>query len=340
MTTIYEVSRLAGVSLATVSRVINGSDKVTEKTRKRVTDAMQTLGYQPNSIAQSLASNRSNSIGVLVSEFHGPFYGTMLSGMESELRKARKHVVVAAGHSDAEMEKEAIEFLISRRCDALILHVDALSDEYLVRLSESTTPIVFINRLVPELSERCISSDNEMGGYLAGQALLQKGHQNFACITGPRWKADTQARLAGFQRALQEKNIALPEASIYEGDFRETSGCKGIKQLLKAHPQLTAVFCCNDQMASGAYEGLRELGIAIPDQFSVVGYDDTAVARYLYPKLTTVHNPVENMGRMASRWILTNLYEQQGLDVERLFLPWLVERESVSDAIPRQAIGA
>ncbi len=136
MATIYEVSKLAGVSLATVSRVINKNSRVSDKTRQKVEDAMKELGYRPNSIAQSLASNRSNSVGILVSELHGPFFGQMMAGIEAELRAAGKHVIITTGHSEEDKEKDGIEFLISRNCDAIILHVEALSDDYLIDLSK------------------------------------------------------------------------------------------------------------------------------------------------------------------------------------------------------------
>jgi LacI family transcriptional regulator len=156
MATIYEVSKLAGVSLATVSRVMNNNTNVSDATRKKVTVAMTQLGYRPNSIAQSLASNCSNSVGLLVSELQGPFYGPMMSGIETAFRKQSKHVIIAAGHSDEEREQQAIEFLISRNCDGLILHVEAISDDYLIELSKGKTPFVLINRYIRELASRCI----------------------------------------------------------------------------------------------------------------------------------------------------------------------------------------
>lgn len=131
MATIYEVSKLAGVSLATVSRVTNNNTRVSDKTRKKVVDAMAELAYRPNAIAQSLASNRSNSIGVMVSELNGPFFGQMMAGIEKELREAGKHVIITTGQSKEDKEKDGIEFLLSRNCDALIVHIEALSDEYL-----------------------------------------------------------------------------------------------------------------------------------------------------------------------------------------------------------------
>ena len=151
MATIYEVSKLAGVSLATVSRVINNSGKVTAATREKVEAAMKSLGYRPNPIAQSLASSRSNAVGILVPELHGPFFGNMLSSIESELREYGKHVIITAGHSHKEREKEAISFLSSLRCDALVLHVYAVGNDYLRQLMEGPVPFVLMGRYIPEM---------------------------------------------------------------------------------------------------------------------------------------------------------------------------------------------
>jgi LacI family transcriptional regulator len=150
MATIYQVSELAGVSLATVSRVMNKNTRVSDKTKQKVLDAMEQLGYKPNSIAQSLASNCTNSVGILVSELHGPFFAQMMAGIESELRAAGKHVIITTGHSEEDKEQEGIEFLISRRCDAIILHVEAVSDDYLIKLSKGSTPVYLMSRYVEQ----------------------------------------------------------------------------------------------------------------------------------------------------------------------------------------------
>ncbi|MFT4928569.1 MAG: LacI family transcriptional regulator, partial [Phenylobacterium sp.] len=232
MATIYEVSKLAGVSLATVSRVMNKNARVSEKTTEKVEAAMKELNYRPNTIAQSLASNRSNSIGVLVSELHGPFYGSMMSGIDNELRAASKHAIITAGHSNEEDEKEGIEFLISRSCDALILHVEALSDEYLIKLCQGSVPVMLINRLIPEIKENCISLNNELGGYLATKSVLDQGHTNLAYLSGPLWKNDAKERFAGHKKALAEQQVAFNPELMFEGDFQETGGCEGMTELL------------------------------------------------------------------------------------------------------------
>ena len=329
MATIYQVSELAGVSLATVSRVMNNNARVSEATRNKVLDAMAQLGYRPNSIAQSLASNRSNSVGILVSELHGPFYGEMLSGIENECRAAGKHVIIAAGHSEAESEKDGIEFLISRNCDALILHVEAVSDDYLIKLAGGKLPIVLINRYIAKLADNCISLDNELGGYLATQQLLQQGHTQLAYIAGPMWKTDARDRYHGHQRALAEYQLTADPALFFEGDFRETGGSKGLESLLKTSKTFSALVCANDEMASGAITAARELGLNIPQQLSVMGYDNVNFAYYTYPKLSTIDYPISAMGQMAARWVLREVYQYDGNEVQQVFEPALISRDSV-----------
>jgi LacI family transcriptional regulator len=233
MVTIYQVAELAGVSLATVSRVMNGGTKVREKTHKKVTEAVATLKYRPNAMARSLALNCSNSVGVLISEFHGPIYGEMMSGIEERLRTFGKHVIITAGHSDEQTEKDGIEFLLSRNCDALILHVDAVSDEYLLELSKLTTPFVLINRVLPALQDKCFSLDNHQGGYIATKSLLEKGHKEIAYISGPLWRTDAKNRYEGHQKAMAEFGLGCNEDLLYEGDFREQGGSAGMSKLLQ-----------------------------------------------------------------------------------------------------------
>lgn len=330
MATIYQVSELAGVSLATVSRVMNNNARVSENTRNKVLAAMEQLGYRPNSIAQSLASNRSNSVGILVSELHGPFYGEMLSGIENECRSAGKHVIIAAGHSEEASEKDGIEFLISRSCDALILHVEAVSDDYLIKLANGNMPIVLINRFIPQLADNCISLDNELGGYLATKQLLQQGHTQLAYMAGPMWKSDAKDRYHGHLRAMAEHGLSFNPALLAEGDFQDSSGSACMQQLLAKGLPFTALVCANDEMAAGAMEVARTHGLNVPQDLSIVGFDNLILARYIYPKLTTIDYPIGEMGRMAARWVLKNIYQQQALQLKNVFEPVLVCRDSAS----------
>lgn len=330
MATIYEVSSLAGVSLATVSRVINNNARVSDKTRQKVEKAMSELGYRPNSIAQSLASNCSNSVGILVSELHGAFFGQMMAGIEAELRAAGKHVIITPGHSEESKEKDGIDFLISRNCDALIVHVEGLTDEYLIELSKGKTPIYFMSRIIPELEENCIYLDNELGGYLAANALIEQGHKNIAYISGPQFKPDSQNRLIGHKRALAEHNIPFNDALFYEGDFKETGGKKGLKTFLNKKIPFTALVCANDEMASGAMTYAREHDFALPKDLSIIGFDNIIFSRHIYPKLTTINNPVNEMGQMAAKLVLKNVYQQGDLTINHSFNPALIARDSIA----------
>jgi LacI family transcriptional regulator len=329
MANIYEVADLAGVSLATVSRVINPGAKVSDKTRQKVLAAMKQLGYRPNSIAQSLATRSSNSVGVLVSELHGPFYGGMLSAIEETLRAAGKFVLVAAGHSKEEQEREGIKFLISRNCDALIVHVEALPDKFLVEHNTKSTPIVVVNRKVRGLSDRCFSLDNELGGYLAAQSLLKLKHKKIAYISGPLDFVDARQRLEGHKRALAEAGVTFDARLLHEGDYHETGGTDALNRLFEKNVPFTAVICANDEMAAGAMAAAHDRGLRLPEELSIVGFDDAPISRYVYPKLSTVHYPIADMSRMAARWVLRHVYQQGDLDVQRAFEPSFVSRDSV-----------
>lgn len=335
MATIKQVSELAGVSLATVSRVINNTDQVKPHTKAKVEEAMKKLGYRPNFIAQSLASNKSNTVGYVIPELHGSFFGSMLSGTEGILKKASKHMFVTAGHSNEKDEIKAIESLRGRRCDALILHLEALSDDYLIDLAKDDTPFVVVNRYIEEIKHQCISLDNALGGYKATKALIQSGHRHIAYISGSLWKSDAVERFNGHKKAMQEANIALDEALFYEGNFQASSGFEGMNHLLNLHPELTAVACANDEMAYGAADAIHSKGLSIPSDFSIVGFDDIEFSRFMFPKLSTIHYPMKEIGELAADWILNKVYNNTHYEPAHIFLPDLISRDSI--APPRQS---
>ncbi|MFC0050470.1 LacI family DNA-binding transcriptional regulator [Rheinheimera tilapiae] len=333
MATIYDVSLRAGVSLATVSRVINKNNNVSDKTRQKVLEAMAELDYRPNTIAQSLASNVSNSVGVLVSQLDGPYYGPMMAEIEAALRAQNKHVIIAVGHSDAAVEQDSVEFLLSRGCDALILDVEAVSDDYLVKLSQRSVPIVLINRYIQAMEPCCIYLNNELGGYLATRHMVDLGHRSIAYISGPKNKHDAMERLVGHQRALAEGGLVFDPALYIEGDYKEEGGEAGMLALLQTGKSFSAVVCANDQMASGAIAVCLQRGLVIPRDLSVIGYDNVPFAKYISPKLTTVNNPIHEMGKMAALWVLRHVYADDQTLVNNVFEPELVVRGSAIRAV-------
>lgn len=331
MATIKQVSELAGVSSATVSRVINDTGIVKEPTKQLVLDAMKKLGYRHNVIAASLASKKTNTVGYVVPALHGSFFGPMMSGSEQLLRNAGKHMFIATGHSDEKAEKDAIDALLARRCDALILHVEAVSDDYLIELSKQEEPFVIVNRKIPEIQERCIDLDNILGGYLATKHLLDLGHTQIAYLTGSMFKADAQDRLLGHKKALEEASIPFDSALYFEGDFRVKTGMAGTETLLERDKPFTAIVCGNDEMAAGALNTLAKHNKRVPQDISLVGFDNIEFSEYLTPALTTIDYPMRGIGQMAATQILQQVYNvQRDKELRQSFAPEIVVRESTS----------
>ena len=333
MVTIKQVSELAGVSSATVSRVINNTDTVKEKTRKQVVDAMEKLGYRHNVIAASLASNKTHTVGYVVPELHGSFFGTMMAGSEKVLRQANKHMFVVTGHSDEDLEKKEIEALLSRRCDALILHVEAVSDAYLVDLASQDVPMIIVNRYIEDIGEKCISLDNVLGGYLATHHLIQLGHKDIAYAAGALFKADGINRLTGHKKALQENGLSFQDSMMAEGNFQAFSGEECVDELMARKVHFTAIACANDEMASGAVNALRKHGKRVPEDVSVIGFDNVDFASYLTPKLTTIDYPIREIGAMAAQWILNHAYGDGKMSIEHILAPQVIVRGTTAKLI-------
>ncbi|WP_445620544.1 LacI family DNA-binding transcriptional regulator [Kushneria sp. Sum13] len=330
MPTIREVAARAGVSPATVSRVMKGEVPVNASTRARVEAAIEAMGYAPNAFARSLASNRLGGVGLVISHLAGPFMGRVMMTLEATLRRANMSLLVASGGGEVERERDAVDFLCGRRCDGLIVHADALSDATLSALAK-TTPLIVFNRRVPEIDAHCIYLDNEYGSYLATRHLLDQGHRNMACLTGPLRQQDAADRLAGFHRALREWGIDADEPAIIEGDFSEGSGERGMAELLAHERPFTGLVAGNDDMALGAMSVLRARGYSVPRDMSLVGYDNEACARHAVPGLTTVHAPLEEMAQAAAERLL-KLLAGASLPPSLPFTPTLIERGTVGPA--------
>ena len=330
MPTIKEVSRRAKVSPSTVSRVLNETVPVADDTKRRVLDAVKELDYQPNVFARGLVTNRSGGIGVVLNEISSPYYTGLIGGIEKVVEQEGGHLLVSSGHADAEKERAAVAFLRQRRSDAVIVQVDAATDDDLASWAASGPPLVIFGRCVAELADSCVYLDNERGGFLATQHLIDNGHRRVAHVSGPLWVQDSQARLQGYRRALELNDLPFDAALVVEGDFTEAGGHRMMTRLLKRKVNISSVFVGNDQMALGALTALQEAGCRVPNDISLVGYDDVLFARYLSPSLTTVRQPLYEMGQAAARLAVARLKGQE-TEVKRNFEPELVVRTSVQD---------
>lgn len=325
--TIKEVSELANVSQATVSRVLNGNTSVKEINKIKVFEAIEELGYKPNAFAQALASSRSNSIGMLVGSLSGPFYGPLMHFAEDTIRQQNMHLIVTSGQESKQKEIDSIHFLQSRQVDGLIIHSDMLSNDELIDIVKSS-PTIILNRYIPELSQQCICIDNEQGGYLATLYLLEAGHKKIACITGQLNKNDSQDRLRGYQKAISQYGINYDVNLIEEGRFDHQGNHEKVRNLLDRNSDISAIFCQNDNIALAAYDVCNERGITIGEDISIVGFDNDSYSQHIRPGLTTINFPIAEMGMGAAQSLLS-LIKNEPYDLSCQLSPKLVIRNSV-----------
>jgi len=297
MATMVDVCRLAGVSKATVSRVLNNTGPVKESTRQAVFDAIQELSYRPNGLAQALASHRSDTIGLILSNFTGSYFGTLLRQATRSVDAAGKQLIVTDGHDDPKREQDAVNMLMDRRCDAIVLYSRYMPDDQLVQLiRDLPVPLIAMNRYLPEVPDHATVLAQVSAARMATEYLTNLGHRRIACITRPVHQPTSQLRLRGYREALAARGVEVDEAMIEEGTNTVSSGYDACKKLLD-RVNFSALVCFTDYMAEGAYRALAEKGLRIPDDVSVFGFDDDPVAAFMVPALSTVHVPIEEMTR-------------------------------------------
>jgi LacI family transcriptional regulator len=328
MATIKDVAREAGVSVATVSRVFNDSQRVNEETRRRVRAVAEGLHFWPNGVARSLITNRTHAIGVLLPDLHGEFFSEVIRGMDLAARREGLHVLVSSSHSDTD---ELVSTLRSMRgrIDGLIVMAPDVDSAPSIRASAWDCPVVLLGPggEVPDFDT--VSIANYDGAYAVVRHLQRLGHRRIATITGPVRNVDARQRLEGYRAAMREAGVSGTKTLEVLGDFTEPSGYQGAQVILRLSPRPTAVFVGNDVMAVGVLGALRDAGVRVPRDMAVVGFDDIAIARHLTPPLTTVHVDAYQMGERALHRLLRRDRGEPAPTRSHEVLPtWLVVRES------------
>lgn len=327
MATISDVAFEAKVSKATVSRVLNNYDEVSEEMRARVLRAMRKLNFQPNAQARSLSLKRSNLIGVIVPEIRRPFYGEIVDGIEETLSNAGYHLVVCSTHNRPGNELSTARLLRERRVDGLLVVTPREYDPGVWHdLLAESFPLTMIDGGVPaEISSVVV--DNYEGSLAATRHLIRLGHRRIAILTGLD-TPECRERVRGYRDALAEAAIAFDPALLVQGDYLEASGALAMERLLALPERPTAVFATSDLMAIGALQTLRRSGLNVPAQMSLVGFDDIEPARWVSPSLTTVRQPLRQMGEIGARKLLKILSGEEP-EVTRIVLRCeLIGRES------------
>lgn len=328
--TILDIAEKANVSPSTVSRVLRGTTNVKQSKYDAVMQAVAELNYQPNVMAQSLASGQSMTLGVVTQNVGSPFYDAILLGILQELENSPYSAIFADGRWQLAVEQRTIEMLLNRRVDGLILIGGLTSEDDLQNIA-SQKPLILVARPSKTLPDQCVRVDNFKGAYAATQYLVEMGHRNIAHITTPTASRvaadDVSQRFEGYKQALHDAGIDLFPQLVVEGNLLQQSGVLAVERLLMQERPFSAIFSANDQMAFGARLALFRRGLRVPDDVSLVGFDDHYSAAYSIPPLTTVHQPAIELGRMAVVSIL-DLINKKPPTIP-VFEPTLVIRESV-----------
>ena len=323
--TIGRVAQLAGVSASTVSRVLNGTAVVSELKKQAIDEAIAKLGFVPNPIARGLAGGRTFSIGVVTQALDSPFYGAAMRGIEDELLPAGYNALFVSGHWDAAAEANCIELLQSRRVDGIIVLTGRLTDHALKNYAK-VQPLVVTGRTLKAPGLFTLNFDNFEGGRLATHHLIQLGHRRIAFITGDSGHPDATERLRGYRAALEAAGIAFDQGLMVAGEYHELSGLLAVNRLLETNQNFTAIFAANDQMAIGAALGLQRRSLRVPEDVSIVGFDDLPTSSYAIPPLSSVHQPAFELGRLAASAMLQLLANAK--PTAQVPVPRLVARES------------
>lgn len=330
MATITDVSKRAGVSRSTVSRLIAGNGYVSDEARRAVEAAIVELGYRPNTMARGLRSNRSDIIGAVVVEVASPFYAQMVGGIQDAARAAGRSVLVASGYALPDEEAHAIVELLDRACDGLILYLEnPLREDVQEMIRKSGTPVVTVGGNECPPARARVTMDNFTGGYEAMRLLLAEGHRDIVYLSGGLMYRDTHERLRGIDAALHEFGLGRDDIHVEHGDFIERFGLQATARLLAERPQTTAFFAGDDDIAAGALLALKQAGRRVPEDISLFGFDDNFHARHLTPALTTVRQPVDEAGRVATRLLLAILDGKQPDELVITLPTELIRRQSV-----------
>jgi DNA-binding LacI/PurR family transcriptional regulator len=329
--TMKDVAKLAGVSLSTVSRVLNDSSLVREETAKKVEKAVEKLDYQINDSARILRTNTSNLIGVIGAGMERPFLANLLKGIEAEARE--RGFALIYGDSDGEFEKEQnyLNIMKQKKIDGIILITTNYYNDLLSIVKNYNIPVVFASGYISDPEISCVTVDNVAAAYDMVEFLCQAGHRDIAFIKGPDLDMlASQERLRGVKLALRLSNIKYESARIIEGDFTYESGYSAAQKILNKFPDVTAIFAFNDEMAVGAIRYLKEQGISIPEDISVVGFDGIDLGKYTSPALTTIKQSGYHLG-LKSIEILTKIIKKDKMEDNKVFIPHkLVVRESTN----------
>ncbi|HZG85891.1 LacI family DNA-binding transcriptional regulator [Paenibacillus sp.] len=304
--TIYDVAKEAGVSIATVSNAINGKGKVSKKRREQIFKIMEKLNYQPSVIASALMGKKTFTLGLLIPDISNPFFAEIARAIEDEAHVAGYSVVICSTDNKDERVERYITLLEQKRVDGMIIGTGVEDSGILERLQSKSIPFVLIARESAAQAADTVVADDYVGGVLAARHLAELGHRRIAILAENLKVSSSRERIRGFKQGLAEMNVPFDDGDIVTCEFMIEEGRRGAFELLDRPVRPSAIFCCNDVLAIGALQAAKQLGLRVPEQLSIVGFDDTILATVTDPPLTTVTQPIASMGKQAFKLLIEN----------------------------------
>lgn len=305
--TLKMVAERAEVSVNTASRAINNKPDINDETKKRVLKVAQELGYVRNATAVALRTKKTRTLGVVIADNRNPFYAEVLNGIEEAAREKNYHIILANTQRDYQKEEEAINLLLAKRVDGLLITPVQDRNDDIKNLIEANIPFVIVGRDFKNIEVDAVYNDEVKGGFLATKYLIKKGHKRIALINGFLHKSPARGRLEGYKKALKEYGIPFDDSLVSVGDIDVKDGYERTKQLLEKGLNFTAIFAYNDMMAFGAMRAIKEKGLRIPEDIGLVGYDDIPFSSLISPSLTTIRLKKQELGVESLKLLLSRI---------------------------------
>jgi len=333
MATIKDVAKLAGVSIATVSHVVNKTRFVSEQAKQKTFTAMEELSYKPNAVARSLRKKESRIIGLILPDNTNPYFAEIAWSIEYASRDMGYSVILCNSDGDITKESNYIDVLLEKQVDGIILVAAGESTANFLKLQEKNIPTVMVDRDSPNVNIDSIQINNALYGQIATEHLIELGHKNIACITGPRDVTPSFDRVDGYKKALKQHDIPINEDYIIRGDFKPQGGYLAACKLFTIKNTPSAIFACNDLMAFGVIHAASEHGVIIPEKLSLVGFDDIYLSTYSNPTLTTIKQPRIEMGEDAVHSLIMRMKDHEKLSRKIILNATLIKRSSTKKQI-------
>ncbi|MDQ0156561.1 catabolite control protein A [Robertmurraya andreesenii] len=324
--TIYDVAREANVSMATVSRVVNGNPNVKPATRKKVLEVISRLGYRPNAVARGLASKKTTTVGVIIPDISSPFFAELARGIEDIATMYKYNIILSNSDQNKDKELHLLNTMLGKQVDGIVFMSGNITKEHVEEFEKSPVPIVLAGSIEETGQVPSVNIDYEQGAYDAVSSFVEKGHKKIAFVIGPLHEPINEKKnLNGYKRALEEAGIEYNEELIVEGDYTYDSGIEAFEKLLELENKPTAIYVGSDEMALGVIHGAEDKGYQIPEDFEVISSDNTRLALMVRPQLTSVVQPLYDIGAVAMR-LLTKLMNKEKVSEHTVILPHRIEQ--------------